>query len=807
MSAFIMQQQALRQQAQSAGLLEPYPLNPEVPPATAIPSGFSAAFLAHLDNVGKDGSSESVVASSDATLDSPERPRSAQSSMLSWQTVSADDVPQAVCVVKRFRSALGVAQVGPVEARPLLQAHPKAHVTRSRSPPRLLQQREGSRLQLPSDRVDHRHRLGLGSRLGLGPFNPAPAPTLSPRSVSCPSRPSPKPGCAPAPPMPKHRAAFYAKHSRAPTRGSGASAMLASSCKSSGAPAAAGLGSPVLPQAPRVIGMQSPVSAGTGLTLQQDLHQQQFQDVWQLWSSVKPFLLPFSVVLQDLEVSAHAGELELGLLRTVSEVTALRYLRIVHKFLLQLDELWNLSWDMASQAVTVDCILSLRRDHTDCHQLNTIKALRWTAKLFRLRVEDLYEGLFRTLVAAPASGKLRRESYPLPWRLVSYLEHTLIFRTLPVPALLLAGAALTCVYGSLRWSDSQHVQWQSLMFSSSCLRALVFRTKTSRAGMPVAFRIFGVLGLGSEVRQTWLAHYLEILAGVWQEMRAAFGQAVCPDCLWFTWHKAEDAFSPLSYAQSLRFFREAAVASGLTSGMLQAQSLTLHSLKVCMLSTMLVLNIDRASRCAQGHHRGSAAELYSRDDVWSALQAQEVVLSKLQAGWLPLTPMGRGGQSPIQQLPLLPVREVKPHAVLSDVFPLLPDFSAADLGPASCSAEDEDSSVVSTAEAAATAPQLDLLQSQAKLPAQDFDSSSSDGDSVDVESLGCAEEAVFLQAKSGVCHFASPASAGTGSRHTELWLKPACGMLSPELRVLHSLPAGARLCRHKACQLLLSRCA
>ena len=254
-------------------------------------------------------------------------------------------------------------------------------------------------------------------------------------------------------------------------------------------------------------------------------------------------------------------------------------------------------------------------------------------------------------------------------------------------------------------------------------------------------------------------------------MRAAFGQSVCPDCLWFTWHKADGVFSPLSYAQSLRFLREAAVASGLTSGMLQAQSLTLHSLKVCLLSTMLVLNIDRASRCAQGHHRGSAAELYSRDDVWSALQAQEVVLSKLQAGWLPLTPMGRGGQSPIQQLPLLTVREEKPHAVLSEAFPLLPDFSAADLGPPSCSAADEAALLGPKADSGATAPQLDVLQSQAKLPAQDFDSSSSDGESVDVESLGRAEEVVFLQAKSGVCHFASPTTAGTGSRHAELWAK------------------------------------
>ncbi|CAE7781180.1 unnamed protein product, partial [Symbiodinium necroappetens] len=174
--------------------------------------------------------------------------------------------------------------------------------------------------------------------------------------------------------------------------------------------------------------------------------------------------------------------------------------------------------------------------------------------------------------------------------------------------------------------------------------------------------------------------------------------------------------------------------------------------------------------------------------------AQDVVLAKLQAGWLPLTPMARGGQSPIQQLPLLTVSEEKPFAVLSALFPLLPDFSAAEVVPTLDSAELGKSDAVSEAADPTAAPQLHLLQSQAKLPAQDFDSSSSDGESVDVESLGCAEEVVFLQAKSGVCHFASPATAGTGSRHAELWLKPACGMLSPELmvRVAPSLPVYLR---------------
>ena len=127
--------------------------------------------------------------------------------------------------------------------------------------------------------------------------------------------------------------------------------------------------------------------------------------------------------------------------------------------------------------------------------------------------------------------------------------------------------------------------------------------------------------------------------------------------------------------------REAAVSSGLTSGTLQAQALTLHSMRVCLLSAMLVLKLSRAVRCAQGHHRGSSAELYSRDDVWEALEGQDRVLEQIHAGWLPLTPMARGGQSPIQQLPLLQPQACKPFAQPAACFPLLPDFSASASSP------------------------------------------------------------------------------------------------------------------------------
>ncbi|CAE7234980.1 unnamed protein product [Symbiodinium sp. CCMP2592] len=158
--------------------------------------------------------------------------------------------------------------------------------------------------------------------------------------------------------------------------------------------------SPVVPLEPVPLLLQATSQqVRPGLTLQQSLHQEQFARVLLIWVLVRPLVLSFSPILQDLASSVNAPELELGLLRTVTETTALRYLQVVHKFLQQLHTLWQLTWDTASQSAVVDCILSLRRDHQDCHRINCVKALRWITKLLRLQVDNLYDGLFRPLVA------------------------------------------------------------------------------------------------------------------------------------------------------------------------------------------------------------------------------------------------------------------------------------------------------------------------------------------------------------------------------------------------------------------------
>ncbi|CAE7578370.1 unnamed protein product [Symbiodinium sp. CCMP2592] len=715
----------------------------------------SASFLEHLDKLHCEssdlGGERAVVQPADGQLrmssvglqDSPAK----SGSSASWDLIAPDSLNASsvavplVCTVKRYRKTSLPVQETPADVSPvLLQVRPKSSGYRSRS-----RSEERAPLSMAgsgdgASHVDHRHKLSIGSKIPLGPFRPLPAPAPVPRSrVASPSVGG-RPGLCPPVPRAKNRAAFYAKHNRVPLVGGTHGLSVPAAVSKIVSPAGAGVSGSASRGTRNSLQAPSPVvgraAKSGGLTLQQSVHQHQFASVLVIWELVKPLVLPFSPVLQDLQSSVRATDLELGLLRTVAESTALRYLQVVHKFLDQLRVLWNLSWDSASQSAVVDCIVSLRRDHQDCHQLNAFKALRWLAKLLRLQVDNLYDGLFKPLVNVASSGKLRRESYPLPWRLVSFFEQALIFRTLPVPALLLAGAALSCIFGSLRWSDSQHLRWDSIVFSASCVRALIFRTKTSRAGMPVGFRVAGVRGAEASVMQSWVAHYLELLPNAWVEMRAAFGELVCPDCLWFSWDSQSATFAPLSYAQCLRFLRESAVAAGLSEGVLEAPNCT-----------------------------------------------ADVVLAKVQAGWLPLTPLARGGQVPIQQA----LRGVQPCASLASCFPLLPDFSAAH--------DPEAAAVTMMASQVAAADTLsEPTQAPSQTPAavQDFDSSSSDGEPADVESLGDAEEVCFLRAKSGIIHIASPAPSGTGVSCGSLWLKPACGMLSSELEMVGSVPTGAR---------------
>ena len=80
---------------------------------------------------------------------------------------------------------------------------------------------------------------------------------------------------------------------------------------------------------------------------------------------------------------------------------------------------------------------------------------------------------------------------------------------------------------------------------------------------------------------------------------------------------------------------------------------TVHSMKCSLLSYMLeVPSILCPDKDAQGHHRGSSRELYSRDDVLGALRAQQQLRAAVLAGLRPRLPQHRGAQLPMQPIPV-----------------------------------------------------------------------------------------------------------------------------------------------------------
>ena len=68
------------------------------------------------------------------------------------------------------------------------------------------------------------------------------------------------------------------------------------------------------------------------------------------------------------------------------------------------------------------------------------------------------------------------------------------------------------------------------------------------------------------------------------------------------------------------------------------------------------MGIDEELRRHQGHHRSNGGnhcvDLYGRDDVFPALTLQKVVLSKVAAGFRPLTPVLRGAAQAIPDRPV-----------------------------------------------------------------------------------------------------------------------------------------------------------
>eukprot|EP00438_Fugacium_kawagutii_P004482 Skav232405 [mRNA] locus=scaffold1077:767154:796497:- [translate_table: standard] len=217
-----------------------------------------------------------------------------------------------------------------------------------------------------------------------------------------------------------------------------------------------------------------------------------------------------------------------------------------------------------------------------------------------------------------------KEAMPVPFCALQRLEEE-VARVNGDDKVLLC-AILLMAWGSLRWSDIQRLDLQSISCDASSVRGWCWRTKSSARGMP-----WGILRSGCAA-----SNWGDVLFSVIQNMRT---QQPARDFL-VAWKG-----KPMPYAMMLAQFRRCLiVVAGLEHDV--ACKLTLHSLKCTLLSWALQCKIDAVERAAQGHHRhhgtSHCVQRYSRDDVAPQLSCQVQILAALKTGWRPGVPIQRG---------------------------------------------------------------------------------------------------------------------------------------------------------------------
>ena len=231
-----------------------------------------------------------------------------------------------------------------------------------------------------------------------------------------------------------------------------------------------------------------------------------------LFLAVLAFLGDESKLYCSLSVSIHRSVRIQRILQACAAETAIRYLSAFQRFastcesldysLIQLEEV-----DMADVLIT----LSLER-HEDFSagscSITTIKALRWVC---RNTETDCLSKAYGPLLSSFLSRKLpkdRKEAVPLPLFALVHFERRILSSSASIGEILILGAILATAWASLRFADSQRIEWSSFSFDVATFRGVCYQTKTSWRGQPFGFICSGFLSHGSH---SWVAKWLRVL--------------------------------------------------------------------------------------------------------------------------------------------------------------------------------------------------------------------------------------------------------------------------------------------------------
>ena len=376
----------------------------------------------------------------------------------------------------------------------------------------------------------------------------------------------------------------------------------------------------------------------------------------ELMMQLLAFLGSESGTFNSLQSAVHYHQHIRRVLAGFAATTVIRYITTFNNFARACEDLDVCILEI-TEVQAADILVTLQLQKREDPALGSsavtcIKAIRWVRRNAQCNV---FEVFFGELISSFLRSKLpkdRCESVPLPLFALVQWERRILQRNTPVVDVILLGAILVTVWASLRFSDSQRVEWSSFAFDIVSLRGVAYQTKVSHQGQPFGLITAGFLHHGSH---SWVAKWLRVLDSVASSEVRDFG--VAPSFLFPALDEHAQLLhplSPMSYASCLKWLRYYLQFPWLDCPPeIPVSNYTVHSMKCSLLSYMLeVPSILGPDKDAQGHHRGSSRELCSRDDVLGALRAQQQLRAAVLAGLRPRTPQHRGAQLPMQPIPV-----------------------------------------------------------------------------------------------------------------------------------------------------------
>ena len=374
--------------------------------------------------------------------------------------------------------------------------------------------------------------------------------------------------------------------------------------------------------------------------------------VWQLWIQFVAALQHVSPVLQQMASSKFYTEHAERFLNQFAATTLMRYMQTVLQFLKLCKDLHIHIQDL-SEVQLADILvcgsLARRSDGSGPKHSVTVKALRWCVKQLGVQI---FSPAFGAMIASFERQKIpadRKESLPYPLFIIMKWERRILQAQASLQEILILGGFLLLCWSGLRFSDLQRSQLSSWVLDKDSLRGLTWRAKTCSTATPFGVCIHGLLSQGN---WTWVHKYLQTLDRLYGDQD--------PDQIDFAipsfQHRDQPCipFDAMTYSEALyyaRFYMQLPWSPNASQLQVDPSSYTIHGLKATLLSWAAQTDISPEDRRMHGKHKPSqmSVQLYSRDDIIGSLRLQTSLISRIEQGWRPTTPLGRGGQAPLME--------------------------------------------------------------------------------------------------------------------------------------------------------------